>query len=37
MKQKFVGCGGWSLRVREESVWGEYCVGDVKGEKRREL
>jgi hypothetical protein len=34
MKKKFVGCEGWRLRVREESVWGEYCVGKVKGEEK---
>ena len=25
---------GWRLRVREWSVWGEYCVDKWKGEKK---
>jgi hypothetical protein len=34
MIKRIVGCGGWRLRVREGCVWGEYCVGLGKGEKR---
>ena len=22
------------MRVREKSVWGEYCIGEVKGAKK---
>jgi hypothetical protein len=35
MIKRFVGWGGGRLRVREGCVWGEYCVGEGKGEKRR--
>ena len=34
MKKRFVGCVGGRLRVREGSVWREYCVGKWKGEKK---
>ena len=34
MIKSVVGCWGGRLRVREECVWGEYCVGERKGEER---
>ena len=37
MMKRFVGCGGWRLRIRKEGVWGEYCVGEGKGEERGDV
>jgi hypothetical protein len=34
MIKRFVGCGGRKLGVREGGEWGEYCVGEGKGEER---
>ena len=34
MIKRFVGCGGGRMRVREGGEWGEYCVGEGKGEER---
>ena len=34
MIKSVVGCWGGRLRVNEGSVWGEYCVGKLKGEKK---
>ena len=34
MIKSVVGCWGGRLRVREGSVWGEYCVGKWMGEKK---
>lgn len=34
MIKRYVGCGGWRLRVREGGVWEEYCLGEGKGEER---
>jgi hypothetical protein len=34
MIKRNVGCGVGRLSVREEGVWGEYCVGERKKEKR---
>ena len=36
MIKSVVGCWGGRLRVREGSVWGEYSVGKLKGEKNGE-
>ena len=36
MIKRFIGCGGGRLTVREESVWGEYCVGEGNREESRE-
>ena len=37
MIKRFVGCGGVRMRVREGGEWGEYCVGERKGEEREEV
>ena len=34
MIKSIVKCLGGRLRLREKSVWGEYCVGAWKGEKK---
>ena len=34
MIKRIVGCGVGTLSVREEGVWGEYWVGERKGEER---
>jgi hypothetical protein len=34
MIKRFYGCGDGKLRVRHGCVWGEYCVGEGKGEER---
>ena len=34
MLKRFVGCGVRRLRVREWSVWGEYCVNEGQREEK---
>ena len=34
MIKRLVGFRGGRLRVRKGCVWGEYCVGERKGEER---
>jgi hypothetical protein len=34
MKNSVVRCWGERLKVREGSMWGEYCVGEGKEEEK---
>ena len=37
MMKRFVGCEDGILRVKGGGVWGEYCVGEEKGEERGDV